>query len=41
MLYEVITPAALRSAIGSAEPYVVPVFGVDLCVWPKWSYNFV
>ncbi|HOZ72329.1 MAG TPA: hypothetical protein PLQ29_00710 [Spirochaetales bacterium] len=29
-------PTALRSAFGSAEPYIVPAFGVDLLVWPKW-----
>ncbi|HPE90117.1 MAG TPA: hypothetical protein P5298_06940 [Spirochaetia bacterium] len=34
--YSDAVPAALRSAFGSAEPYVVPIFGVDLCVWPKW-----
>ena len=29
-------PAAMRSAFGSAEPYVANVFGVDLNIWPKW-----
>jgi hypothetical protein len=29
-------PGSMRSAFGSAAPYTVPVFGVDLDIWPKW-----